>query len=1002
MTRVLVVRAFLGLALVLLPFAGSVGAADEPAADAAIFNTIRWATASELNNFGFDVYRGLSEEGPFERITRKPIAGAGSSDETRQYKFIDDTIRPGVVYHYYVEEISLSGDRKRISPIFAAPPKGVPVAGAAAGADEKASPAVEDKAAVAEPDESAAGDASPRDVARDTKAATQVDRGSTVPDGGQRFKIRVVEDAAYGVHYEDLVGAGLGTDDVAGDALALTCRGQAVPIHVADGGDGVFGEGDWFEFVGHGPGADEALDALLAENVYILDTTASGGARMHATDAEESAGTLPPAVRRATLHLEKDELLPRFSGAQPEDEGTQWFWAKLTHVDDAPLSIPRDLAALDARGKATLRVTLALRGYSRQARAAREAAPDHELEVRLGGELVATSQWNDTAMHTIEVADVPAASLEAGVVALTLKVPARVPDGASDPIVDVMFLDWVAVDYPRDGRLRSEQTTVQVSAPVPSRADFVTLGAPVTAYGADGRRDVRVMPGETDAAGNKIPPLARLVRSFPVAAGSQELLLVTNGNLRRPVGITRDVPSSLRATSNRADYLIVAHATLMEAVRPLADFYRDRGLAVELVEVEDVYDEFSDGLPLASGLKAFFEYAWRNWQEPRPRFVLLVGDASWDTKHAEVDLGRYDDLYYMPGRTDFARIPVSPYASGGRANDRNLVPTGSYSSGSGHAASDNWLVSFDGDDFLPELAIGRFPVAAPEEVTAIVNKTIAYASDAPEGAWRKSILWITNEEKYIQASADRLAEGCTTAGYEPTRIFPAKEEKDNAEHQSRIREILDEGQLLVHFHGHGGRFIWRTGPPDLRKNHDLFTLDDLDKLRPNERLPIVLSMSCYSAPFDHPSADSIGEKLLRLDGKGAIAVLAASWRNSPSEKFSASLLEELTRPGSIGEAIQRAKRTVAQRTLVEQYNLLGDPALELALPDLPPVVAPERPVPAGNPEMRQRMEAMRAERLKKQNEQGAGQPLQPASPPREKPSEEKGADPAAPPVAEHL
>ena len=49
---------------------------------------------------------------------------------------------------------------------------------------------------------------------------------------------------------------------------------------------------------------------------------------------------------------------------------------------------------------------------------------------------------------------------------------------------------------------------------------------------------------------------------------------------------------------------------------------------------------------------------------------------------------------------------------------------------------------------------------------------------------------------------------------------------------------------------------------------------------------MVLSMTCYSAPFDHPSADSIGEKFLRVPGKGAVAVLAASWRNAPYQAMS--------------------------------------------------------------------------------------------------------------------
>jgi hypothetical protein len=91
-------------------------------------------------------------------------------------------------------------------------------------------------------------------------------------------------------------------------------------------------------------------------------------------------------------------------------------------------------------------------------------------------------------------------------------------------------------------------------------------------------------------------------------------------------------------------------------------------------------------------------------------------------------------------------------------------------------------------------------------------------------------------------------------------------------------------------------------------------------------------MTCYSAPFDHPTADSIGEKFLRLPDRGAIAVLAASWRSDPNPGFSEALVGELLAGGTIGEAIQRAKRTQLSAAPIELYNLLGDPALPLAIP----------------------------------------------------------------------
>jgi len=88
-----------------------------------LVNTIRWTTASEVENFGFDVYRSTSEDGPFERITEEPIPGAGTTDEPQSYVYVDDTIDPTFGYYYYLESISMEGVREQFSPISFAPPK---------------------------------------------------------------------------------------------------------------------------------------------------------------------------------------------------------------------------------------------------------------------------------------------------------------------------------------------------------------------------------------------------------------------------------------------------------------------------------------------------------------------------------------------------------------------------------------------------------------------------------------------------------------------------------------------------------------------------------------------------------------------------------------------------------------------------------------------------------------------------------------------------------------
>ena len=90
---------------------------------APLANTLKWSTASEVENFGYDVYRADKEDGPFVRINTKPIPGAGTLDEPRYYQYVDTDIDPTRGYFYYVESISLKGVREKFTPVIKAAPK---------------------------------------------------------------------------------------------------------------------------------------------------------------------------------------------------------------------------------------------------------------------------------------------------------------------------------------------------------------------------------------------------------------------------------------------------------------------------------------------------------------------------------------------------------------------------------------------------------------------------------------------------------------------------------------------------------------------------------------------------------------------------------------------------------------------------------------------------------------------------------------------------------------
>lgn len=102
--------------------AGCGSQAGVPAAQR-VSNTVHWTTASEEENFGYDVYRGNTEQGPFDKLTREPLLGNGTTSETHKYQYVDDSIDPCRDYWYYVESISSDGTREKFTPVFRAPAK---------------------------------------------------------------------------------------------------------------------------------------------------------------------------------------------------------------------------------------------------------------------------------------------------------------------------------------------------------------------------------------------------------------------------------------------------------------------------------------------------------------------------------------------------------------------------------------------------------------------------------------------------------------------------------------------------------------------------------------------------------------------------------------------------------------------------------------------------------------------------------------------------------------
>lgn len=101
-------------------------------------NTIKWRTATEKNVIGYNVFRSEGPDGPFVRANRVVIRGAGTSDDSHEYVFVDEGVDPAKTYYYYVEVTDTLGTRKIFTPLLKKEPK--PATAPAASPEPSAPP----------------------------------------------------------------------------------------------------------------------------------------------------------------------------------------------------------------------------------------------------------------------------------------------------------------------------------------------------------------------------------------------------------------------------------------------------------------------------------------------------------------------------------------------------------------------------------------------------------------------------------------------------------------------------------------------------------------------------------------------------------------------------------------------------------------------------------------------------------------------------------------------
>jgi hypothetical protein len=371
----------------------------------------------------------------------------------------------------------------------------------------------------------------------------------------------------------------------------------------------------------------------------------------------------------------------------------------------------------------------------------------------------------------------------------------------------------------------------------------------------------------------------------------------------------------LRAASNAADYLVVAHPELLsEAVR-LAEHKAAtrRFLTPRVVDIEDVYREFSGGNLDPSALRNFLVYAVNSWST-RPEYVVLLGNGHYDYKQYTTQ-----EVNYIP-----------PYEQGSNCWEDffTYLTEGSVPSNSNSVST-------------PDIFLGRLPAASLTEARDMVDKIIEVEGpDADLGAWRNRILLVADDDRQLGepdpiqgSSAHHLSSEQIErtilrqdSAVDMRKVYLFEYEWNSVyEKPAAARALLNQinnGVAVVNYFGHGSDNVWA--------DERVLRPQSIALLYNRKFYPVFTSFSCSVGRFDVPQHECLSGILVRASGLGGIAALSstrlayAAYNEALGKGFYRYAFSR--KPAmSIGQAMALSKienLNSSQKT----YCILGDPS----------------------------------------------------------------------------
>jgi hypothetical protein len=703
-------------------------------------------------------------------------------------------------------------------------------------------------------------------------------------------------------------------------------RGQEIPIEIERKNTGPLKPGDKIRWATR---RQTGLDERWAYHLETLSGLSSGTRSLYSDttvywltwgnvpgkryEKRQIAGQAPFLQGyRDTVYVEKDSLATYYEGidnlrdlsSYSETEGSYWREHDLTGVLERSHIIEQQnvtnllwrvrdsLLTFEARFHG-----LSAGGNTAVKRANLEVFRDLPDGSGAGYVSIANAEWNSATTRTIAGTVRPALLRDTSRIMMRMRVENR---SSNRNGVNIVYFDWARFSYYRGFQMP---------------ANLVRMGFRVRHDGIHSIRLHKFIPSDTvriymPSQGVQylmpVNPADSTVSFFhdsPTAVPELHIV-VKNRSFSAPVRTVRYSPSvNLTDATNQGEFLIITRQVFYdEAVRYAAYRGQVSGLSTMVLTMEDIWDQFDHGSRRPIAIKRLLHYASTRWNKP-PRYVFIIGDAT-------------DPAYNQ-------RI----------AN--NHVPS------FGIPPSDDWYAqNWTGPtDFRTNVAIGRLTVQTTTELRGYLSKVRAYERQIEALPWRKRVVMLSGGNSTIErqqlVSANRsFARQAAQSVIAAETVLVAKTSNDPLGIAPRqdLKQILDDGVLLLHFFGHSAPNSW-----------DLLT-DDPSTFGNVGRPNIVLSLGCYSGRFTGSSTRIISEQFVfapnasvaYVGGSGAGQIPAL---NRYGQYFYQTLFHE--NQIVLGDVIRRTKRrhfelnptALIDIALIQNSLLLGDPALRLAIPE---------------------------------------------------------------------